>query len=250
MAPVPPQLVDRPLAVVPLGTAGSPDATPSEHSPLVLVHDLDGEVESFEPLARALPADLPVVGLRSPLAGPRPERFTSVNTLALRYLADLERAGVTGPLLIAGFADCGVIAVAVARLARRSGVPVGLCAVVDGGPGHLGPGAPAHEPIAGRRSLRPRSLADRARARHLRLLRGRGEPPVYDGVIDLLWASGTASCGPTQGWGPRCAEVRVTRLAADHDHLLVVPGVDEVATVLAGLVEPAGAGSPADAPPA
>ncbi len=95
-----------------------------------------------------------------------------------------------------------------------------------------------------------RGLLYRARARHLRLLRGRGEPPVYDGVIDLLWASGTASCGPTQGWGPRCAEVRVTRLAADHDHLLVVPGVDEVATVLAGLVELAGAGSPADAPPA
>lgn len=248
MAPVPlTLLVDRPSAVVPLAGTGARRPRPGDRAPLVLVHDLTGEPASLEAVARALPDDLPVLGLRSPLVGPRPERFTRADALALRYLADLERADTRGPLLVAGVGRCAVLAVAMAARARRDGAEVGLCAAVDGGPGHLGSG------VTGTRHRR--RLAEwlagggsGARRRHLRLLGSAA--PDYDGVLDLLWADGTASLGPTQGWGPHCAEVRVTRLRTDHRHLLVGPGASEVAGVLAGLVGPAGSGSPGAATPA
>src|SRR5690606_27272624 len=141
MATVPPTLlVDRPSAVVPLAGTGVRRPGPGDRAPLVLVHDLTGEPAPLEAVARALPDDLPVLGLRSPLVGPRPERFTRVDALALRYLADLERAGTRGPLLVAGVGGCALLAVAMAARARRDGSEVGLCAAVDGGPGHLGPG--------------------------------------------------------------------------------------------------------------
>lgn len=249
MATVPPTLlVDRPSAVVPLAGTGVRRPGPGDRAPLVLVHDLTGEPAPLEAVARALPDDLPVLGLRSPLVGPRPERFTRVDALALRYLADLERAGTRGPLLVAGVGGCALLAVAMAARARRDGSEVGLCAAVDGGPGHLGPG---HLGSWTARSEYRRRLVDAVpvagsavRRRHGRLLRSSGAPLFYDGVVELLWAVGTASLGPTQGWGPHCAEVRVTRLHAGHDQLLVGPGAVEVAGVLSRLVGAAGPGSP------
>ncbi|HMQ25610.1 MAG TPA: hypothetical protein PKA98_06455 [Acidimicrobiales bacterium] len=247
MPPTP--LVARPSVVVPLAGTGARRPSARERTPLVLVHDLSGEVAPLEAVARALPSDLPVLGLRSPLVGPRPERFTRVDALALRYLADLERADIRDPLLVVGVGRCALLAVAMAALARREGIAVGRCVAVDGGPGHLGPraaspGRPRH--LAGAGGL----TGPGGRRRHARLLRSAGAPPGYDGVVDLLWAAGTASLGPTQGWGPHCAEVRVTRLRADHRHLLVGAGASEVAGVLAGLVAAAGPGSPGAATPA
>lgn len=243
MATVPPTpLVDRPSAVVPLAGTGARRPAPEDRAPLVLVHDLSGEVTRLEALARALPDDLPVLGLRSPLVGPRPEPFTTAVALALRYLADLERTNARGPLLVAGVGRTAALAVVMAALARRDGAGVGLCAVVDGGPGHLGPG-PARSPHHRRLAEAARSAEYAVRRRHARLLRSAGAPPFYDGVVELLWAAGTASLGPTQGWGPHCAEVRVTRLRADLRHLLVEPGATEVAGVLTGLVGAAGSGS-------
>lgn len=230
------------------GEHGRPDAA------VHLVPGGGGQVAPLVPLARALGADRTVLALASPLAGPRPERLTSAGRVALRHVADLRRDPRPGPYRLVGIGTGAVVAFETARLLVREGLEVAALVAVDGGPGHLGPDR-ARPPRPWPWS--PGRAAAMARRRQWDVTVGRWAPQPYDGALHLLWAEGTPSLGPTQGWGPWVATVDVVRLTVAHDELLTAGGVGPVAAALRPLLDataavgaPSGPGSPAGPAPA
>ena len=240
MAPVLSSFPSRRRSSVVVLHAGDP-AVPAVH----LVPGGGGQVAPLVPLARALGERRPVLALASPLAGVRPERFTSVGRLALRHVADLRRHPHVGPYRLVGLGTGSVVALATARLLRREGLEVAVVVAVDGGPGHLGPD---HQRPPRPRPWSPGRAAAAAERRQWDLTMGRWSPRGYDGPLHLLWAEGTASMGPTQGWGPWAASVDVVRLPVAHRDLLTDAGTGPLATALEPLLEDPVAAAPSPAP--
>jgi len=105
---------------------------------LYVAHDLHGSAFRFRHLAAALGPDQPVKGFESPALTGERFPFTRIETLALRYVTELQRAQPEGPYHLCGYSFGGILAFEMARHLRRAGEEVALLAVVDIGPGYRG----------------------------------------------------------------------------------------------------------------
>ncbi|MGW5229305.1 amino acid adenylation domain-containing protein [Nocardia niigatensis] len=94
--------------LVPLRTGGS-------DAPLFLVHPIGGSVLCYLDLARLLPGDRPVYGLRAAGSDPGTEPVATVEGLAAAYLAAIRRIRPEGPYLLAGWSFGGHVAFEMAR---------------------------------------------------------------------------------------------------------------------------------------
>ncbi|WP_196054563.1 amino acid adenylation domain-containing protein [Nocardia aurantiaca] len=94
--------------LVPLRTGGS-------GAPLFLIHPIGGSVLCYLDLARLLPTDRPVYGLRAAGTDPGTEPVTTVEGLAAAYLAAIRRIQPEGPYLLAGWSFGGHVAFEMAR---------------------------------------------------------------------------------------------------------------------------------------
>jgi thioesterase domain-containing protein len=90
-----------------------------------------GHVYSFRPLAKALPADQPVYGLRSRGLEPGEEPLCCVEAMAEHYLELIREVQPRGPYRIAGASMGGMVAFEMARQLREAGREVELVALMD-----------------------------------------------------------------------------------------------------------------------
>jgi thioesterase domain-containing protein/acyl carrier protein len=105
---------------------------------LYVTHDLLGSVFRYGNLAEALGPDHTVRGFESPALTGERFPFTRIETLALRYVTELQRDQPHGPYHLLGYSFGGILAFEMARQLRRAGEEVALLAVVDIGPGYRG----------------------------------------------------------------------------------------------------------------
>ncbi len=122
----------------------------SQHPRLWFVHDLQGSAYRVRHLAAELGEDQPVWSFESPLLAGEPNRDTSLDTFAARYVTDLLAVQPEGPYYVAGYSFGGICAYEMARQLRRDGHEVAIVGVVDVGPRYRGPGWNSH-----RSPLRP-----------------------------------------------------------------------------------------------
>jgi len=95
--------------------------------PLFLVHDVTGEVFCFYPLARALPASLPVIGLQLK----NPNELSSISVLAARHVETIRSIQPQGPYRLAGHSFGGVIAYEIAQQLLGDDQPVEFLGLID-----------------------------------------------------------------------------------------------------------------------
>jgi amino acid adenylation domain-containing protein len=105
---------------------------------LYVTHDLLGSVFRYGSLAEALGPDQTVRGFESPALTGERFPFTRIETLALRYVTELQKDQPEGPYHLLGYSFGGILAFEMARQLRRAGEEVALLAVVDIGPGYQG----------------------------------------------------------------------------------------------------------------
>ena len=103
----------RPSPLVALGGSG-------EGAPLFIVHGTGGLAESVRELADAMAGSRSVFGLQ-PVGDEGIARLGSVRRTAEGYLAAIEAAHPSGPLLVGGLSGGGVLALEMARLLERRG---------------------------------------------------------------------------------------------------------------------------------
>ncbi|KAB0563526.1 non-ribosomal peptide synthetase [Pseudomonas palleroniana] len=97
--------------LVPIRASGS-------RTPLFLVHPLGGHVLCYLPLARALPADMPVYALQAAGSGQGSTPIESIEEMAAEYLAAVRRVQPQGPYVLAGWSFGGFVAYEMARQLR------------------------------------------------------------------------------------------------------------------------------------
>jgi thioesterase domain-containing protein len=116
--------------------------TPGDESRprLWFVHDLHGSAYRIRHLARELGDDQPVWSFESPLLKGEPNRATSLDTFAARYVTDLRQAQPEGPYWLAGYSFGAACVYEMARQLRLEGEEVAFLGIVDVGPGYRGPG--------------------------------------------------------------------------------------------------------------
>ena len=124
---------ERPNTGVTVVQPGAPGATP-----LWFVHDLHGSAYSARHLAASLPPSTPVLGFESPFLAEEPPPFSRLETLALRYVTQLQRHQPEGPYRLVGYSFGGVLAFEMARQLTQEGAEVSFLGVVDVGPGYRG----------------------------------------------------------------------------------------------------------------
>ncbi|MEU8921533.1 AMP-binding protein [Kitasatospora sp. NPDC048545] len=104
------------------GTAGGPV--------LFLVHPIGGDVLCYRELAEALPADVTVIGVRSPgLESGTPLR--TVQELAAAYLPEVRKVQPEGPYHLAAWSMGGVVAYEMARQLSFEGVRTASVTLLD-----------------------------------------------------------------------------------------------------------------------
>ncbi|HEY9226841.1 MAG TPA: alpha/beta fold hydrolase, partial [Gemmatimonadaceae bacterium] len=101
-----------------------------DRPPLFLVPGLNGNVIGYESLANALPADVPVYGLRSLGLNGEAEPLTDVESIAARFLEEVRRVQPHGPYFLSGFCIGGIIAYEMAQWLVAAGEHVELLALV------------------------------------------------------------------------------------------------------------------------
>lgn len=105
---------------------------------LYCLHDLHGTAYSLRHLAPLLGVDQPLAGFESPFLDGNRAPFTSLETLALRHVTDLQRHQPAGPYYLAGYSFGGVLAFEMARQLVAAGESVPFLGVFDVGPGYRG----------------------------------------------------------------------------------------------------------------
>jgi len=118
------------------------DANGSEHDllvslrrgsgpPLVWVHPPGGIVVCYREIARHLPADLSVWGLRSRGIDPSEVLPPTLNDMVAEYVAAVQSLEVAGPVVFGGWSLGGVIAFELARQWINAGHEVGGVVLLD-----------------------------------------------------------------------------------------------------------------------
>jgi thioesterase domain-containing protein len=104
--------------------------------PLFFLPPAGGSPLCYVDLARELGPDQPFYGFQSPglLDGQQP--LAHVSEMARRYISVMRAAEPEGPYLLGGWSFGAMVAFEMAAQLEAEGVPVGLVAMIDGGPFH------------------------------------------------------------------------------------------------------------------
>jgi thioesterase domain-containing protein/acyl carrier protein len=122
---------------------------------LFLVHDGDGETLLYLNIARRMPADVTVYGIRPLTDGRSPILHSRIADMAAHYVSELRQACPEGPYHIGGMCAGGVIAFEMAAQLLAQGHPVGFVSLLDS----VLPGIPRRAGlVSGRRWSRFRDL--------------------------------------------------------------------------------------------
>ncbi len=100
-------------------------------APLVVLPPGGGNLLRYAPLVGALPAEIPVVGVRLPGADARSAIAETIEDQATIMLAALDSAVATGPYRLLGWSTGGLLAWELARLLIERGDEVEIVALVD-----------------------------------------------------------------------------------------------------------------------
>ena len=114
--------------------------------PFYFVHGIGGDLVFLKPLAEALPDDQPLFGLRAMGTDEREEPDADIASMARRYLDAIRTVQPAGPYHIGGFSSGGTIAFEMAQQLLADGQDVGLLAVFDHAPLHVGGRRPTWHP--------------------------------------------------------------------------------------------------------
>ena len=98
--------------------------------PLFVVPGINGNIIGYESLANALPAHVPVYGLRSLGLHGDAEPLTTIESIAARLLEDVRRVQPHGPYFLSGFCIGGIVAYEMAQRLTAQGEHVELLALI------------------------------------------------------------------------------------------------------------------------
>jgi thioesterase domain-containing protein/acyl carrier protein len=99
--------------------------------PLFLIHDVTGDVLIFRDLARRLPIDLPIYGLRARGLENGEAPAADIEEMARDYLAQIRTVQPQGPYFLGGFSLGGIIAHEMANIVRDQGQRIGWLGLFD-----------------------------------------------------------------------------------------------------------------------
>ena len=103
----------------------------SSSTPLFLVHDADGETILYLNLARHLPAEQTVYGIRPYDRSGSPILHTRFSEIVEQYIQEIRQVQPQGPYLIGGLCAGGVLAFEIACQLQAQGEEVPLVAIID-----------------------------------------------------------------------------------------------------------------------
>lgn len=115
------------------GASSGPLVTLQERggkTPFFCVHAILGDALCYLQLARHVGSDRPFYGLQAPVFGGG-DPLDSIQRMAERYVAAIQRIQDTGPYLLGGWSMGGYVAFEMARRLRAMGHEVALVALID-----------------------------------------------------------------------------------------------------------------------
>ncbi len=120
---------------------GDPDETP-----LFCIHPIGGNVMCYLALARSMPDERPIYGLRAPGLSSRSETpLCSIPKMADHYLAEIRKIQPHGPYHLAGWSLGGLVAQEMARVLLSQGATLGTVAMIDSAVPRSKPTGPGHQ---------------------------------------------------------------------------------------------------------
>jgi amino acid adenylation domain-containing protein len=111
--------------------------------PIYLIHHLYGDVLIYRSLANRFAPDRPVFGIELPADLIHGAQHSSLETLASRYVVEIEKRHMGGPIHLGGFSSGSTIAFEMARQLKDLGHEVGVLGLIDGEVAGPGPQMPA-----------------------------------------------------------------------------------------------------------
>ena len=118
----PPEFESR--AVVPIQAQGS-------QSPLFCVHCVNGHVNQYFALAKALGPDQPVYGLQPPSRDGREAIPHDLTVLAARHIVEMRKVQPHGPYRVSGYSFGGMLAYEIAQQLNQAGEKIDLLLMFD-----------------------------------------------------------------------------------------------------------------------
>ena len=231
-------------------------------APFVCVHGLGGHLLRLIPLARALAAERPMLGLQSPGLDDGAPIPSTIEDLARIFLAEMRLRIGAGPYLLGGMSFGGLVAFEMARQMAAEGSRPGLLALFDSDFAEVLPGFKPSPPswsarlrgalrrAAGDRLGRFRRLARRLllgqdqvhkanEYRHFtRVVRAndralaRYQPGPYDGTVTYFAATERDPALYQEFVRRTGCDLRIVRVPGDHLGMLDLPHVGVLAAEL------------------
>jgi amino acid adenylation domain-containing protein len=103
----------------------------NEGPPLVCVHGAGGQVLNMTAIARHIGADRPFYGMQARGVDGVSEPFTTIEEMALAYVADLRVRQPRGPYYLSGYCGGGIVAFEMARLFQQAGEDIASLVLID-----------------------------------------------------------------------------------------------------------------------
>jgi thioesterase domain-containing protein/acyl carrier protein len=99
--------------------------------PFFCVHPAGGSIICYSALSRHLGAEQPFFGIQTPGVDAANPPLTRIESMAARYIEELQTVQSDGPYMLGGWSLGGVIAFEMAQQLRRQGLEVSLLAIFD-----------------------------------------------------------------------------------------------------------------------
>jgi thioesterase domain-containing protein len=178
----------------------------------VWIHPSGGGIECYRPLAQAMP--FRALAIDSSVLRTSDSPAATVQEFAADYLGHLERVGLTGHIVLAGWSFGGVVAFEMATQLARQGRPVAQVVLIDSFVGETLPSGPwktTRPPTDTRVSARERQKVQQA---HLVALQ-QHRPEHYCGPVLSVRAVPIAG-DPDSVWRDAAPDLQIHQLQADH----------------------------------
>jgi amino acid adenylation domain-containing protein len=229
--------------------------------PFFCIHGVGGNVVGFQRLARHMSPDYPFYGLQSQGLDGKKVCFTSLESMAAHYIAEMRSVQPRGPYFLGGFSFGGLVGYEIAQQLRVMGEAAALLVLFDTYPGDVKVGATSflrillkpsrqhwlHDvPRAVGKKLRrtwrnlsvPKALWDVHNANRAAAAKYLLRP--YSGKVTLVRATQKpweGSTDPYAAWNTLAADLVVHKISCDHYDLLLEPRVGELAENLKSWID-------------
>ncbi len=125
------QLAQRLAAAAPPEGALLRQMSQGPNPPLILIHQLAGDLIRYGELVSQLGGCRAVFGIQAAGLADYAAPLTTIESMAERYLAELRRVQPHGPYLLAGHSAGGLIAYEMAQRLHAAGEPIALLVMID-----------------------------------------------------------------------------------------------------------------------